>query len=335
MDPVPAPDAAAFSVRASWPWVLVAAGAVALATLGYELQGSLTSLPATPGARAPQGAAPQDASHATGSDEMSAMLERLALRLQGQPDDVQGWAMLARSWTVLERHPQALAAFQKAVALSPNDAVLIADYADSLAMNQGSLSGKPMQQVQRALELEPTNLKALFLAGAEAMDRRDMGTAVQYWEQLVRFGPADNAMVQQVLPALAQARELAGTPAGSAAQAGSAGTLSGRVTLAPGLAGRISPEDTVFIMARAVGGEGAPLAVLRRQVKDLPLQFTLDDSMGMSAQHKLSAAPQVIVSALLSRSGQAAPQSGDLLGRSGAASVGTSGLAIEIREIVK
>ena len=247
--------------------------------------------------------------------------------------------MLARSYTALERHPQALAAFQKAVTLSPNDAGLIADYADSLAMKQGSLSGQPLQQVQRALELDAHNLKALFLAGAEAMDRRDTAAAVKYWEQLVRFGPADNGLVQQVLPVLAQTRQLAGMPAGSgpaeSVPANAAGTVSGRVILASALMQGVSPEDTVFIMARTVAGEGAPLAVLRRQVKDLPLQFVLDDSMGMSAQARLSGASQVVVSALLSKSGQATAQSGDLLGRSAAASVGTSGLVIEIRELVK
>ncbi len=337
--PAPAQNADAVGSPARWPWLAAAVLAVALAGLGYELQTSIAAIEPTSGTGAAMGAAPQDAAHAAGSDEMSAMLERLALRLQNQPGDVQGWAMLARSYTALERHPQALAAFQKAVTLSPNDAGLIADYADSLAMKQGSLSGQPLQQVQRALELDAHNLKALFLAGAEAMDRRDTAAAVKYWEQLVRFGPADNGLVQQVLPVLAQTRQLAGMPAGSgpaeSVPANAAGTVSGRVILASALMQGVSPEDTVFIMARTVAGEGAPLAVLRRQVKDLPLQFVLDDSMGMSAQARLSGASQVVVSALLSKSGQATAQSGDLLGRSAAASVGTSGLVIEIRELVK
>ena len=310
--PAPAQNADAVGSPARWPWLAAAVLAVALAGLGYELQTSIAAIEPTSGTGAAMGAAPQDAAHAAGSDEMSAMLER---------------------------HPQALAAFQKAVTLSPNDAGLIADYADSLAMKQGSLSGQPLQQVQRALELDAHNLKALFLAGAEAMDRRDTAAAVKYWEQLVRFGPADNGLVQQVLPVLAQTRQLAGMPAGSgpaeSVPANAAGTVSGRVILASALMQGVSPEDTVFIMARTVAGEGAPLAVLRRQVKDLPLQFVLDDSMGMSAQARLSGASQVVVSALLSKSGQATAQSGDLLGRSAAASVGTSGLVIEIRELVK
>jgi cytochrome c-type biogenesis protein CcmH len=325
------------SAGAIWPWVLAAAAVMALAGLGLFLQGSAASVERGSSDRAPLRTG-QDAAHAAGASEMSSMLDRLALRLQAQPDDVQGWAMLARSYTVLERHPLALAAFQKAVALSPNDAVLIADYANSLAMNQGSLSGSPLQQVERALALDAHNLKALFLAGAEAMDRRDNAAAVKYWEQLVRFGPVENPLVQQVLPALAQVRQLAGLPAGSPSESrpvNAAGTVSGLVTLAPALAKGVSPEDTVFIFARAVQAEGAPLAVLRRQVKDLPLQFMLDDSMGMSAQNPLSAAPQVIVSALLSKSGQAMAQSGDLLGQSAPARVGASGLAIEIRERVR
>jgi cytochrome c-type biogenesis protein CcmH len=96
-----------------------------------------------------------------------------------------------------------------------------------------------------------------------------------------------------------------------------------------------SPEDTVFIFARAAQGERVPLAVLRKQVKDLPLQFTLDDSMGMSPQNRLSSANQVVVSARISKSGQAMPQSGDISGQAPLVAVGTSGIAIEIRDLVK
>jgi cytochrome c-type biogenesis protein CcmH len=123
-------------------------------------------------------------------------------------------------------------------------------------------------------------------------------------------------------------------PAPKAAVAAS-GTVSGTVTLAPALAKQASPDDTVFIFARAAQGERVPLAVLRKQVKDLPIQFVLDDSMGMSPQNKLSAAGQVSVSARISKSGQAMPQSGDITGQAAPVSVGTSGITIEIRELVK
>jgi cytochrome c-type biogenesis protein CcmH len=78
-----------------------------------------------------------------------------------------------------------------------------------------------------------------------------------------------------------------------------------------------------------------PLAILRKQVKDLPLDFTLDDSMAMSPANALSGSKKVVVSARVSKSGNAMPQPGDLSGQSGEVSVGAKGLHIEIHEVVK
>ena len=141
------------------------------------------------------------------------MVERLAQRLKDQPQDAEGWAMLARSYSVLGRHPEALQAYEKALALRKDDANLLADYADSLAVqNKNVLAGEPLKLVTRALKLEPRNLKALSMAGSEAFDRQEYARAIQYWQQVVEFGPADSPMVQQVKPGLEQARQLAGVP---------------------------------------------------------------------------------------------------------------------------
>lgn len=125
--------------------------------------------------------------------------------------------MLARSYSVLGRHPEALKAYEKAVALRKDDANLLADYADSLAVrNNRVLAGEPLKLVERALKLEPHNLKALSMAGSEAFDRRDYARAVQFWEQVVAFGPADGPMVQQILPSLELARQATGAPTAAA-----------------------------------------------------------------------------------------------------------------------
>jgi cytochrome c-type biogenesis protein CcmH len=101
------------------------------------------------------------------------------------------------------------------------------------------------------------------------------------------------------------------------------------------MAKQAKPEDTVFVFARPAEGARMPLAILRKQVKDLPLQFTLDDSMAMSPANALSGASKVVVGARVSKSGNAMPQPGDLSGQSAPVSVGASGLQIEIREAVK
>jgi cytochrome c-type biogenesis protein CcmH len=153
------------------------------------------------------------APHGTETGQVASMVERLAQRLKDQPQDAEGWAMLARSYSVLGRHPEALQAYEKALALRKDDANLLADYADSLAVqNNNVLAGEPLKLVTRALTLEPRNLKALSMAGSEAFDRQDYARAIQYWQQVVEFGPVDSPMVQQVKPGLEQARQLARVP---------------------------------------------------------------------------------------------------------------------------
>jgi len=242
---------------------------------------------------------------------------------------------------VLGRHGDALTAYQRALALRTDDATLIADYADALAMKaNGSLEGEPLKQVQRALKLDARNLKALSLAGTAAFDRKDYAAAVKHWEQMSAIGPSTDVLVMQVQAGLAEARRLAGAPASTLAAAVSAATaapasVSGTVSLAPSLAKLADPQDTVFIFARASQGQRAPLAVLRKQVKDLPLKFTLDDSLAMSPENRISGAAQVIVSARVSKSGNALPQPGDLSGQARPVGLGNTAIAIEIGERVK
>ena len=281
--------------------------------------------------------------HATNFDQIAAMTDKLASRLKENPEDSEGWAMLARSYNVLGRNPEALAAYDKALALRGNDAVLLADYADALALKNGrNLDGEPMKMVDRALKIEPKNLKALSLAGTNAFQKKDYAGAVKYWEQVIQFGPPNNSLVVQVLPALTEARELAGMPPidrllsvdkNPAPISGLA--LTGTVTLAPALAKEAKPEDTVFIFARAVDGSRMPLAILQKKVKDLPIKFTLDDSMAMSPESTLSKAGNVTVGARVSKSGNAMPQKGDLTGQSVAVPAGSKDVTIEIKETVK
>jgi cytochrome c-type biogenesis protein CcmH len=327
----------------------LALSVVAIAAAGYFFIGRP---PANPGeAEQPQmvSADGKPAPHATGAEQIAAMTEKLAQRLKDKPDDVEGWSMLARSYSVLGRHAEALKAYEKASNLRKDDPILLADYADSLAVNNNSnLEGEPMKLVDRALHLDPKNLKALYLAGTYAFNKKDYTSAITFWEKLVQAGPPGNVFAQQVEPAIVEARSLAGLPAAAvakpldaapqakpgAAAAGNA-SVSGSVTLSAALAKQAQPEDTVFVFARAAEGSRMPLAIMRKQVKDLPLSFSLNDSMAMSPASALSTASKVIVGARISKSGNAMPQPGDLAGQSAAVSVGASGLKIEIKETIK
>ena len=326
----------------------LAVGVVAIAAAGYFFIGR--PMPQQGEAEQPQmlSADGKPAPHATGADQIAAMTDKLAQRLKEKPDDVEGWSMLARSYSVLGRHADALKAYEKASNLRKDDPTLLADYADSLAVNNNSnLEGEPMKLVDRALRLDPKNLKALYLAGTYAFNKKDYTSAITFWEKLVQVGPPGNVFATQVEPAIAEARNLAGLPPaakpldaapkpGAATPAAAANaTVSGTVTLSAALAKQAQPDDTVFVFARAAEGSRMPLAIMRKQVKDLPITFTLNDSMAMSPATALSTASKVIVGARVSKSGNAVPQPGDLAGQSAPVNVGTSGLKIEIKEAVK
>lgn len=201
--------------RPSWQlWATLAGVVLLVAILGYSWTGysSARFADSTGGGAAAAG----EKTHASDVDQISAMTEKLAARLQDKPQDAEGWAMLARSYSMLGRNPEAINSYEKAIALSGDDAVLLADYADALAVkNNRRLAGEPMKWVARALKSDPHNLKALSLAGAYAFEKQDYASAVKYWEQVVQFGAADNRLVEQVQSSLVVARELAASSTAS------------------------------------------------------------------------------------------------------------------------
>lgn len=348
-----APAAPAAAARPSARLLsLVSAAALALASAGYLWTGS----PGMPSAGPPGSRTDTSALASNGDTEAQflAAVEQLAQRLQQEPDNAEGWAMLARSYARLGRHADAAPAFEKAIALQGNDARLLVDFADTLAMQNGrNLAGRPTELVQRALQLDPDNFKALALAGTAAFNAHDYAAAVRHWEKLALAAPADSEFSAQLQSSIAEARSRAGLAAAKpqpAIAAGAApatfaqaaapaaahgGVLRGSVRLAPALAKLAAPTDTVFIYARAAEGPRLPLAILRHQVKDLPLDFELDDSSAMSPATRLSGFAKVVVSARISKTGQAMPSAGDLVGESAAVANSASGVSIEIAQVIK
>lgn len=291
----------------------------------------------------------QAGNHSVTAGQIEGMVANLAQRLQSQPDDAEGWMMLGRSYTALGRYPDAVIAFRRAVALVPGDATLLSDFADVLGMAQGKrLAGEPAQMVQKALDIDPNHVKALALAGSVAFEARDYPAARGYWGRLIAVVPADSDLARSVRGSVAQALQLetgsggaqaavvAGAPAAPPAPqapAAQAGTVAGEVRIAPALAAQVAPGDTLFVFARAVQGPRMPLAIFRQPVGDWPRAFVLDDSMAMAPELRLSGFGQVTVSARISRSGDATPRSGDLVGQAGPVAPGASGLSIVIDRV--
>lgn len=270
------------------------------------------------------------------------MVAQLAERLKKEPDNVEGWFILARSYYAMGRYAESAAAFERLDALQPNDPNVLADRADALAMSRNrDITGSPLALVERALKLDPKQGKALAMAGTAAFDRKDYAAAVSYWERLVATQAPDSEIAKTVQASIDEARSRGKLPASTAQVApppsasgtgtkGKNAAVSGTITLSPALASRAAPTDTVFVYARAAEGGRMPLAILRAQVKDLPLTFKLDDTLSMSPAARISGVKDVVVTARISRSGSATPQSGDLEGASGAVSVGTEALKIAI-----
>ncbi len=298
------------------------------------------------------------ADHEVTPQQVEAMAANLAAKLEKEPGNVDGWVMLARTYYAMNRHAEAARAFDRAVALVPDNADLLADYADSIGAAEGGLRGKSLELIERALKADPTHWKALALAGTAAFNRKDFQQAVDYWERMKKTVPPGSPIAASIDASIAEARELgglkAGPPSGSQALAAAAGaakgpsglapapapapptspssgaTIAGTVSLAPALAAKVTPTDVVYIFARAAEGPKMPLAIIRKQVKDLPVPFSLDDSMAMAPNFALSNFSSIVIGARVSKSGSAAPQSGDLEGLSPTVKVGATGLVVVI-----
>ena len=274
--------------------------------------------------------------HGMTKAQFEAAVVRLAARMKDNPEDAEGWMMLGRSYAVLGRFGEASEAYAKAAARMPRDAQLLADYADALAMAQGrTLQGEPEKIILRALAIDPDNVKALLLAGTAAFNRSDPRAAIRHWERVLGLLPKESDMIQRVQASIVQARSLAGSPGGKAqvakpAPAQGGNRVSGVVRLAPELAGKVAPGDIVFIFARAAEGPRMPLAILRKRAGDLPAEFTLDDTMAMAPQMKLSAFPRVIIGARVSKSANATASPGDLQGLSAPVNVGAKSVSVVI-----
>ena len=338
-------------------WAGLGVFAFVVAGAGYWWTGRPGELGQPPAAFTAASGAPEAAGSAPPTvtrEQVTAMVDKLAARMQAQPDDAEGWNMLGRSYMNLGRVEEALAAFQRALKIKPADANMLTEYADALAVKNGRLlDGEPTALLDRALQLEPDNLKALALAGTAAFNRGDYATAVKHWDRVVRIGPANGQLVEMVRSGAAEARERGKLPAAAAAatttpvavpavatsasvsaplSAGAADPgITGTVRLSAALKSQAAPEDTVFIFARPAEGARMPLAIVKKQVKDLPFDFKLDDSQAMSPAAKLSGTKRVIVGARISKSGQAMPQPGDLEGLSAPVDVGAAGLVVEIK----
>ncbi|MQM32083.1 MAG: c-type cytochrome biogenesis protein CcmI [Candidatus Accumulibacter phosphatis] len=271
--------------------------------------------------------------------QIEGMVAGLVEKLKANPDDSKGWLMLARSYKVLERFPQAADAYSRAGALVNQDAALLADYAEVLSRaTGGELQGKPGELIDQALKIDPDEPQALLLAGAAASERRQFTAAADYWARLLAQLEPGSQEATTIAAAVDRARAIAaqsalGEPAGKTSVASGSGAVSGEVTLSGEVAGQARPDDVLFVFARAEEGPRMPLAATRARVGDLPLHFRFDDSMALPGGKKLSDFKTVSIEARVAKAGKAKSSSGDLFGTLSGVKPGSQGLRLLIDQV--
>ena len=304
--------------------VVVAIAVPIVAFALYLALGSPAAIMERPGSAARASAAPPAAGEPApqqAARSVEEMVTGLAARLEANPEDANGWLMLGRSYAAMNRLAEARDALLEADKRRADDPTTLVALAEVEAgLNGNDLAGRPTELVQRALDVDADYPRALWLAGFAALQQGDPDTAVGYWQRILEQGGLGEKDAEQVRQVIAQAR---GTPlpAAETAPAGVAKTpapgdarVAVRVSIVPELEGQVAAGDTLFVFARAAEGPRVPLAIVRKTAGELPLDVTLDDSMAMAPQMKLSAFSSVVIGARVSKSGNAMPQSGDLSG---------------------
>lgn len=317
---------------------MLGATAAACATLGIGALVWQLQTPSDVAADAPGSTAVLPLS----ADRLEHAAAQARQRVAGNPQDAGAWAMLAHSYDMLGRPADASAAYARLIELRPGDAQVLADAADSMALARGrNFDGEPIRLIRRALELDPDNLKALSLAGAEAFGRNDAAQAIAHWEHartLVHDASLRHQLDGRITEAIAMKERSATAGAASPparVASGAAPSVKGRIVLADRLKAKVSANDALFVFARPADGSRMPVALMRRRAGELPIEFELDDSMAMVPEARLSQQGRVVVGARISKRGDATPAAGDLQGFSVPVTIGSQGLRIEISEVVQ
>lgn len=292
-----------------------------------------------------------------GATEQPLTLDQAITKIKAQLDhdsaDPNLWTLLGQAYGAKNEPALAANAFEHALKYRPDDADLLVAWAqaDSLAQPQHMIVGEARARLERALAVDPTHQRGLWLLGISDFQLQRYSEAIAIWTRLLKLLPADSDVARGVAHQVelaarrgalrltaAQTRVLSAATAGTktpAAAGSSAPHLTVQVSLAPQLAQKLDPDSVLFVYARNPGGPPMPLAVARLPASALPATVTLTDAMSMAQGPNLSSAQQVIIGARLSAHGQALPQPGDLEGSVGPIAVDrTQPISVVIDKVV-
>ena len=275
--------------------------------------------------------------NADGTPDIEKMIVGLQKKMEEDPDNFTGWTMLGRSYMVLNQYPEAVKSYERALKLKPKSVNVLLAVADSLAMaSNGEIVGRPVALINKALELEPNNLTALWLGGMAARQQQDHVLAITRWEKVLVLAnnPSEREEVKSLITeAMSQLTPEQKDKIGAIKEVATTSGITVTVSLSKEFKAQAKPTDLVFIYAKAMSGPPMPLAAVRKQVKDLPLEIELNDTMAMMPSLKLSDFTEVIIGARISKSGQPIAQNGDLFSEKSSIKAGDK-VSLKINSVV-
>ena len=268
---------------------------------------------------------------------MDEVIERLEETVRLQPDQAEAWYFLGRSYMAQQRPQDAAPAFARAAELAGRQPELLGQWAQALYFAAGQKFTPEVRSLsEEALQADPREVTTLGLLGIAAFEEQRYADAMGYWQRLVAVLEPNDPSRQAIEGGIARAREqlvARGEPLPEAPKAAAAVELKVKVSLAPELAGKVRPDDSLFVFARAASGPPMPLAAKRLKVSDLPVEVSLSDADAMMPQLKLSNFAEIQLVARISRAGS--PMAGEWIGQSGVlktAEAGAQALVIDTAE---
>jgi len=268
---------------------------------------------------------------ANSGGDLNTAVKRLAEKMANDPGNGDGWLLLAKTYGELRKYAEAAEAYEKAVALLPPDATVLADWADAYIMAKDrKWDAEGRKIVKRALSADPKHVKALALAGSESFDRGDYKAAIEFWKRMKSVAAADSMDGKLADANIAEANAMLSGKKPSSPSEQVAASIRGVITVNSKMSSKVLADDTIFVVAKAPDGVGAPLAVRRYKGADLPIQFELDDNAAIMPGRTVSQFKEVQLSAKSSKAGDAAAQQGDIFVAPIKAKVGASGLKLEL-----
>ena len=270
-----------------------------------------------------------------GMDAAQIMAQRVQMmeaQVKAEPENSQAWFTLGHAYVSANQYDKAIAAFDKVIALVGKQAELLGPKATAMYYKAGQQMTPQIQAIiDESLAMDAQDPSTLLLVGMDAFFAADYKKAIASWQAILDSDRTDvdrTALMNAIETAnLRMQSETAGMPDDDAhkqVKASSVKSVNITISIAAELAAKASPEDTIFIFARATEGPKVPLAATKVSAESLPITVTLDDSSGMSGDTKLSDAANVEVIAVLSKHGNIKPQTGDIQGKINTVAVGSS-----------